>query len=481
MAQFRFRLLWAAALATATLLPAGCAINPATGHPELVLMSEEQEIALGRQTHQQILKQVSLYNDPALADYVQSVGERVAAAGDRPELDYHFFVIDSPDVNAFALPGGYIYIYRGLLAYLETEAQLAAVLGHEIGHVTARHAVRQHRNAVLANTAGLAVALGTGSMAAADLSSIAGQAAISGYGRDLELEADRLGAEYMAGAGYDYEQMLKVLDILKYQQEYTAARARAEGREFHAYHGVFASHPENDERLQQVVRAAKDITPAKDAVIGRDSYLTHIDGLAYGYSREQGVVRDHHFYHADLDFAFAFPEGYRVENQPNALLLFAPGGAAAIQMVAVPREGRESPQALLQRLKAKGLTGTRAMTVHGHAAVIGRDAKGRLISAVNHGDRAYVFVGQGRNDSLPAGFAGDFESVITSFHSLTSVEADAARPWRIRLWRAKPGWDYARLGGLSPLGEDAADQLRLLNQDYPADQPQTGARIKLVE
>ena len=423
-----------------------------------------------------------MYNDPGLQDYVQTVGERVAAKGDRPELKYTFTVIDSPDVNAFALPGGYIYINRGLMAYMETEAQLAAVLGHEVAHVTARHAVRQHRNAVLANTAGIAVAIGTGIGAAGQVASVAGQAAISGYGRDLELEADRLGAKYMAESGYDHQEMLKMLGILKYQQEYAQERARAEGREATAYHGVFSSHPDNDERLQGVVREAKKLESSADPVVGRNAFLQQIDGMIYGNNRDQGVARGDGFYHENLNIAFSIPDQWLVENQANAILLFAPKGAAVIKMAALPQRRGVSPQQLMQQLKIPGLSNGRELTVHGLPAYIA-DARGaRKVATVYHQGRAYFFIGQPKaGEAPPAYFAQDFEQVVTSFHNLTSVEAKKAEPWRLKTWQVKPGLSYDRLSKISPLGSDAESQLRLINQQYPNGELQPGKTVKLVE
>ena len=157
------------------------------------------------------LKQYPRYPDQALQAYVQQVGERVARHSHRGQLDYHFTVIDSPDINAFALPGGYIYIHRGLMAYLGSEAELAAVLGHEVGHVTARHGVRQQSQSTAWGVLGQAVAMGTGVGAAADVTGVLGNAVVRGYGRDMELEADGLGAEYLARGGYDPQAMICLL------------------------------------------------------------------------------------------------------------------------------------------------------------------------------------------------------------------------------------------------------------------------------
>lgn len=482
------RLLACLAALAAAVVAGACAINPATGKREVVLMSEEEELAIGRQLHQRILSVEKLYDDPDFQDYVQAVGERVAASADRSDLIYRFFVIDSPQVNAFALPGGYIYIYRGLIAYMDSEAELAAVLGHELGHVTARHAVRQHRNATFSQLLAVVVAGSTGSGAAGDLANVLGSAFVAGYGRDLELEADRLGAEYLARAGYDHNAILDVLGILKYQQEYAQARAEAEGREATTYHGVFASHPRNDTRLQEVVAAARRLAPTTDPYIGRDEFLKRIDGMVYGHSAREGIARGNSFYHADLGFAFDYPPGWRLENRPQAVLLFAPGGDATIQFGTTDLNKRmPPPEFVRRRLGVDNPRNERSFESHGLSAYTALVPQGmggsRLLrlGVVYLGDRAYIFQSTARKDGGPAGWAEDFHATVASFHRLTAAEAKTAQPWRIHVRPARKGDTYARLAPQSPLGKDAIAQLRLLNQDYPNGEPRPGQPLKYIE
>ena len=211
-----------------------CATNPVTGGKDIVLMSEDEEIALGRANDPKIRAQYGVYDDSALQAYVQRVGEQLATHSHRPGLVYRFTVLDSPEVNAFALPGGYIYITRGILAYLNSEAELAAVLAHEVGHVTARHAVRQYTAATAASIGAnilSAVVPELGSQAGQQLMNVIGNALLSGYGRDHELESDRLGAEYLARTGFDPHAMIGVVGVLKNQEEFEKQRAKEEGRE----------------------------------------------------------------------------------------------------------------------------------------------------------------------------------------------------------------------------------------------------------
>src|SRR6056297_874118 len=305
-----------AAVLAGLLSVSGCAVNPVSGEQEFVLMSEGQELALGRRMHPQILEQYDTYDDPELQAYVQRVGEELAAKSHRQDLIYRFTVLDSDEVNAFALPGGYIYITRGLMSYFQSEEELAAVLGHEIGHVTARHSVRQYSTQ---QATGLGIALGSilvpelRDRNVQNLLGSMGTALVRGYGREHELEADRLGAEYLARTGRDPEAMIDVIRVLKAQEEFEKERAEQEDREPRTYHGVFATHPANDTRLQEVVAAAERYHQGAYREEEREAYLRRLEGVPFGPSAREGVVRGDHFYHRDLGFGLRFPAGWRIE------------------------------------------------------------------------------------------------------------------------------------------------------------------------
>ena len=222
-----------AAILLGALTLTHCASNPVTGGKDFVLMSEQQEIQMGAQAHQDVLKEYAALDNPDLQAYVNEIGQRLAKQSHRPDLDWHFTVVDSPDVNAFALPGGYVYITRGIMVYLNSEAELAGVLGHEIGHVTARHGVRQQS---AATAAGLGAVLGSvlvpgmNNQAAPRVMQSLAQAWTAGYGRDHELESDRLGAQYLAKSGYNPQAMIEVIGVLKNQELFAAEQARPRPR-----------------------------------------------------------------------------------------------------------------------------------------------------------------------------------------------------------------------------------------------------------
>jgi len=264
------------ALAAAGLL-AGCAGNPASDSPSVVFSSRSGEAKIGAENHQEFVDKGMLYDDPKLQEYVSRIGQRLVKHSDEPDMTFTFTVIDSPAVNASAYPGGYIYIYRGLLAYLENEAELAGVLGHEIAHVTARHHGRgkAHHvsNQVLSTTAGIL----TGSGNVYGATRAYGHEIVSGYGREMELEADGLGAEYMHSSGYDPEALLDVIGVLKDHQRYQRLKARDGGQQVAVYHGLYATHPRNDQRLQTVVRKAAELEGYADSPALQQALADYLD------------------------------------------------------------------------------------------------------------------------------------------------------------------------------------------------------------
>jgi len=466
---------------------AGCATNPVTGKQDFVLMSEAEEISLGRKYNQQILREMPAYDDPRLAAYVEEVGQRMARVSDRPNLAYHFTLLDSTQVNAFALPGGYIYITRALLAYLNSEAELAAVLGHEIGHVTARHAVRQQSAATVTGVAGIILQATTGVRSSGDLFNILGKALLRGYGREHELESDRLGARYLARAGYDPQAMIDVIGILKNQELFEQQRAREEGREPRAYHGVFATHPENDRRLQEVVGEASHLRINGNRRGVHVDFLSYLDGLAFGDSEANGIVLKGRFLHKPLDFGLRFPDDWDIRNLPDRLVALAPKRKAYLELRVETPKTRVSPLRYLQDKGFKPIRNGRNLTIAGRQAYtaitqintkFGKRST-RLV-VIEDGDQVYLFVGLSRKSTALGRFDRDFLQVARSFHKLSAAEKKLASGLHIRIITAKPGTRFADLARVSPIPKYPEAQLRLLNNLYPSGEPVPGQRLKIV-
>jgi len=383
-------------MALAAALLAGCATvtNPVTGQRELTVMDERSEIAEGRKAHEEVLQDYGVYASPRLQAYVNELGQRLAKQSHRKNLEWHFTVLDSPEINAFALPGGYVYVTRGLMAYMESEADLAGVIGHEIGHVTARHGAQR---ATRQQTAGLGVLAATvlgavlevkGVSGATDIASTLSQGVAAGYiasySRDQETQADKLGAEYLARNNYDPKNMIDVIRVLKSQEQYAADTARAEGRKPPAGAGWLASHPSNDKRLQDIAQFAAQYK-GKYGDEGRARYLQAIDGMTFGESREQGVTRGRNFFHEPLGIALTAPEGWKVQNSGEAVALVnAAGDAGLIVQVVPPKAGNSHDEIIRNVFKLEqgrterlSLGSFPATHFAGHRPQPGRDRRRR--------------------------------------------------------------------------------------------------------
>ena len=468
----------------------GCAVNPATGEQDLVLMSEQNEIALGRKTHKEILQQYSVYDDPELQTYVTKIGEELAKNSHRNNLIYRFTVLDSKDVNAFALPGGYIYITRGLLAYLNSEAELAAVLGHEIGHVTARHSVRQYSATQLTNVGATLAAIFIPGMnqVGSQLMQVLGSALLRGYGRELELEADRLGAEYVARTNYGAESMLDVIRVLKNQETFAKQQAKSEGREQQNYHGLFSTHPDNDTRLQEIIRHAEKYQNKAGTRKGEETFLNKVDGLIFGDSPQQGITRGNNFYHVQLDISIVFPRKWNVTNLPDKLVITAPQGVATQQILLEDINKRISPREfMIQRLGLKTLRNDKPLKINGleaHTGIAtintGTGKRAARFTVIYFNQQAYILVGVTKDPKTMSHYDAAFMETARSFHQMTQDERLLAKPLRLKVVKSTSETNFNSLANQSPLEKYQEEQLRLLNGLYPQGKANSKALLKII-
>ena len=468
-----------------TVLLSHCAQNPVSGEKDFVLMSEEQESRTGAQMHKQVLQEYTALDNPELQAYVDEIGQRLAKQSHRPNLSWQFTVIDSPEVNAFALPGGYVYITRGIMAYLNSEAELAGVIAHEIGHVTARHGVRQQSTSTVVGLGAMLGSIlvpGLNNQGGATLLQTAAQAWTAGYGREHELQSDRLGAQYLAQAGYAPQAMVDLVGVLKNQELFDAEWAKKEGREPRRYHGTFATHPSNDARLNQVVREA-DKYAVKNPREGRSEYLKKMAGVVFGDSPEQGVIRKNALLHEKLGFGIQFPQGWRVQNQPTRVVAISPQNDALVELRQGPKNER-SMETLQKTLKldpgARFVSGKISGLPASFAAGM-QQGKPVLVGAVVFGGTQYLIAGLSRDTNAYKLHRDALKAAINSFHALTPRERVTARPYRIRIITAQPGTTLAKLAAQSPLGALAASQLRLMNAWYPNGEPTPGQMLKVIQ
>lgn len=477
------------------VLLSGCAVNPVTGNRNFTLMSEDDEVRKGWETALEIRKAYRTYDDlPDLQQYVNEIGQKLAKRSHRPQIDYHFTVLDSPQVNAFALPGGHVYITRGILAYLNSEAELAAVLGHEIGHVTARHSVQQYSATAVANVAatmggilvGIFVPQAGGQLAQGvqSLLGITGNVLLAGYGRDHELEADRLGAEYLARSDYDPQAMINVIGALKNQELFDIEVAKQEGREPRRYHGIFATHPDNDTRLQEVVGEATQYTRPGRLDDRRKTFLRQTEGLVFGDAIDQGVVRANTLQHKELGFSLSFPPGWRIQNKPNEVMAISPD-REALMVLSLLDKASGSPAELARERFRLGPEDVSSM-IHNDlpvAIVNSTTEQGKPFKAViiYHDSKAYLLAGAGETQVAFDRYRSAMTHAIESFRALSDTERKAIKPLEIRTITADQGTRYVELAQDSPLGKNAENHLRLLNGQYPEGEPVSGQIVKIVK
>lgn len=447
-----------------------CATNPVTGESDFALVSESEEIEQGRSYHPQIIAQYGVYEDPALQQYVDSIGQELAAKSHRAHLKFTFTVLDSPEINAFALPGGYVYITRGIMAYLDSKAELAGVLGHEIGHVTARHSVRQQSGQMVSGVLSVLISATTGVQGLGDISDQLGTGILRGYGREHELEADSLGAEYLHRSGYDPEIMLEVIGVLKDQEVYEKALAKKEKRDPNIYHGVYSTHPRNDDRLKTVVRAAKNLSVQDYRDIDQSGYYGMVDGMIWGPSPRQGILVDNHFTHPELAFALQLPRAWEARNFPEYLQARNPQGGALVQIGVTSLEKDESLKDLLKRMadnkklkvskKGYGATAKTTVTLRG-----GDEQPARISAIALDNSLALTLLGTAAKDQ----FAETDKKLIAinqSVERLNPEQIDAIEIPRLHIISHKDQ-SFETLAEQSAIEYEAVSILRLLNRAFP--------------
>ena len=488
----------------AALLSAACGtpvVNPVSGKAERSVMDERTEIAEGKKAHEEVMKEFGgpLAN-PRLQAYVNDIGQRLARQSHRANLQWTFTVLDSPDVNAFALPGGYVYVTRGIMAYMDSEADLAGVIGHEIGHVTARHgaqrATRQQRagaGVMAATVLGVLVETVTGvqgaAQAANQMSTGIAAGSIASYSRDQELQADQLGAEYLSRVGYSPKHMIDVIALLKDQERFATDNARAQGKQAPQGGNWLASHPSNDARLESIRRIAESYKGPGTREEGQQRFLQAIDGITFGESREQGVVRGQNFFHEPLGLVLTAPAGWSFDNNPDELYIINPQGDAAVLMKLVPPNAGKSHDEILRnsfkasqgRTERKPVGGFESTYFVGQRQTQNNQTQPLEVTLVTGpGERTYALIHAGRDAATLQRNRATLREATASFRAFGVADRAAARPWTLRTV-AMPVGGFAELARRSPLGAQAERQLRLLNGVYSGGNIAPGRAVKVVE
>jgi predicted Zn-dependent protease len=411
---------------------AGCARNPVTGKSELSLISESQEIQMGKQASQEVAQTIGLYNDAKAQAYVSEIGMKMAKTSERPNLPWEFHVVDDASVNAFALPGGFIYVTRGLLASINDEAELATVVGHEIGHVTNRHSVQQISKAQIAQ-----LGLGIGSILSSDIARF-GQLASAGlsvlflkYSRDAENQADQAGFRYASNENYDVREMTHVFETLDRISQESGGGKLPEW---------LATHPNPENRIKHIESMLDTLhkEPSK-GIVNREGYLPHVQGMTYGDDPRQGYFEGTQFYHPQMRFQLHFPDGWRVQNTPQAVASLSPNQDAIMQLGLA---GQASPQQAAQQFLSQqgvqagqsstsNINGLPAASSYFQAQTDQGTIQG-IVSFISYGGQTFGLMGYTPAGKLSA-YDQVFQSTIRSFSELRDPSKINVQPARVEL------------------------------------------------
>jgi len=455
-----------------------CARNPATGARQLSLISESREIQMGREYDQEVRSSLGLYPDSALQRYVQELGARLAARSERPNLPWTFHVVDDPVVNAFALPGGFIFVTRGILGHLRSEAQLAAVVGHEIGHVTARHTVNQLSKQQLAQ-----VGLTVGSIVSPEFERFGGLASAAlgvlflKYSRDHESQADELGLRYMRRGGYDPREMPDVFTLLDRVSQGSGGGRVPEW---------LATHPAPANRRERIVQLIAALPrDSSGTTVSREPYLRRLDGLVFGTNPRDGYFKGAQFFHPELKFRLTFPEGWTTSNQPQAVLAVSPRKDAVVEVGLAKQPTAD--QAARAFFSERGVTADwpRQGTLNGLPSVSGAfaaAAEGATLRGtavfVEHGGAVYRLLAYSSEERWPA-YQAPAERALGSFARLTDRAALNVQPQRIAIVKLDRGATLAELARTRPSPVPVAT-LALINQVEPDTPLAAGETVKWI-
>ncbi len=480
--------------------PWGCARNPVSGRPEAVLTSESAEIEQGNRLAQVIESEMGLVQNPGLEAYLSQLGQRLANHSPRANITYQFRLADIPEANAFALPGGRIYVSRGLLPLLNTEDELAAVLGHEIGHVAARHSVRRQTASVPLAPLRIAAALGgaTASIVSprlgqlvAGLGQLPGAFAMAAYSRDQEREADRLGQQIAAAAGFDPMALSVFTDTL--------AREDALNKKTERGHSFLVSHPPSPERSASAEEYAQGLTIQTElpAPLDRKAFLRHFDGIVLGQPALEGVFVDDRFLHPELGIGFSFPPNWETSNTDSSVSARSPDGSAdlIVELVAKSSSALEAAEEFAGTVKLK--SGPHALRVGqldaAEASVVVRirgENSQLALTWFAYNDLVYRFTGIAPVSEF-AKVRADFEKSARSFHLLSEAERSDIFEKKLRVVESRKSENLAELGQRSgnqwSLAQTAlangVQEIEQLPPDWPVkiahEEPYPGPRATL--
>lgn len=440
----------------------------------------------GAETYNEFLEKEIIYPDEAWQDYVEQVGERILAVTPHAGKNYTFVVTDQSMVNAFATPDAYIFVTRGILAHFNSEDEMAAVVGHEIGHVVGRHSKRKMSRARLGELLGWIGTFATGTSATYGLANTLTQASLAGYGREYELEADEFGAEWLAAAGYNPRALLDSIQMLRDHENFQ----RTVNNQPAVYHGILGSHPAHEKRLNELVAQSQHAFPEELAYPERD-FFDMLAGLSYGDDTAAGVVKDGVYYHGALRLLVRFPEGWDVRATPTEVFGRPPAGGAdsqiGVKRQSPPDEVQTPLEYLTETLRRDDLEDGEEIQVGpytGYMASIkitSQSMQKRKIAIVYKDGGVYLFNGElGANGDVEV-FEKQFRETLMSFRAMTAADLRVINNQKLKIVVAEPGQTYAQLAQGIPLKVHGEETLRVINGHHPRGEPRAGDYVKIIE
>jgi len=467
------------AVVVSTVILSACATVEATGERYLPLISEQEEIRLGRESDRQIQQTIGLYPEEGLQEYVDALGQRIASTTERPDLPWTFRVLDDPVVNAFALPGGYIYVTRGIMTHFENEAQLAGVLGHEIGHVTAKHSVIRIGRRQLAQ-----LGVGVVAIAAPELEPFIPLAGLGlellflSYSRDDERQSDRLGVRYMTRIGEDPRELIDVMEMLD-----SVTQGHAAG----AMPVWLSTHPTPANRKQIIADRIAELEADQRTFepVERESYLGRLDGIVYGPNPREGSSSGGVFFHPELRFRYSFPSGWAIINRKQSVVA-TPSSREAVIGISLSEQG--SPAAAAQAFYGqRGISGGGAQPtrINGLRAASGiftarteQEVLEGRVTFLAYDGRIYQVIGYSTESAWPR-YAGAVRRSMESFNELTDSDALSVEPLRVRIVRVSEAVSLRGYYERNPM-PIPLEELAQINQLDADDALQPGRLLKIV-
>ncbi len=471
-------------LAALFMVPS-CAVNPVTGKKQLMFFSEAQEVKMGKEYDPQVIATFGLYEDEELSRFITEKGKEMGEISHRPNLEYHFRVLDSPVVNAFAVPGGYVYFTRGILAQFNNEAELAGVLGHEIGHITARHTVSQQSKQQLGQ-----ILLIGGMIASEEFRQFADyamqgmQLLFLKYGRDAERESDQLGVEYSTKIGYNSHEMANFFNVLhKMQMESESGGVPT----------FLSTHPDPADRLERVHELTEewqDSIPRDNYLVKENEYLRMIDGIVYGEDPRQGYVEGNTFYHPELRFKYPVPSDWKVQNMPMQVQM-APSDGSALIVFSIAQENalNSAAENTLKNLQLN-VVDTKRTDVNGMPAIVtvseqtsqnqqNQQQTIRVLSYFIDYGKIFVFHGVTTDEQFN-NYYRTFESTMVNFDELSDPSKLNVEPMRISVKEVPRTTTVADVLEYYDVPQDKRRNMALLNNKELNEQVSQGELIKII-